>query len=273
MNRIARFAAAAAVLLATAACSSTPSEEPADGAADVPVVRVAGATSNPLEQESIEFVRDNIAADYGIAIDYVHIEETRVILEATENKEVDANVAMHEVYMQGQNDALGFHLAAVAPLFQQRQVLYSKRFGSLDEVPDGAEVAVSNSPIAISTALNFLQEIELVKLDPDVPLAQITVEDVIENPRNLQFVTVDSVPRAIDDVDLGTHGAYAFHVAGIPPENEIASIPGLPAYALQLVVHQDNVDRPDIVSLTEAFSDPRLDEFVSENFSDLVTPL
>lgn len=270
MIRPFRVAAAALLLFATAACSSDSGNEAGEG---TPTVRVAGATSNPLEQSSIEFVRDNIAADYGIAIEYVHIEETRVILEATENKEVDANVAMHEVYMQGQNEALGLHLAAVAPLFQQRQVLYSKTYGSLEEVPDGAQIAVSNSPIGMSTALTFLQEIDLVTLDENAPLAQITIDHIVENPKNLQFVTVDSVARALDDVDLATHGAYEFHVAGIPPENEIAAIPGLPAYALQLVVHQDNVERPDIVSLIEAFDDPRLDEFVSENWSELVTPL
>lgn len=264
-------AAIAALAFGLAGCSAAASESP-DGAG-LPVVRVAGATSNPLEQASIEFIRDEVAADYGIQIDYVYIEETRVILEATENKEVDANVAMHAVYMTAQNQELGYHLAAVAPLFAQRQVLYSTQYDSLDEVPNGAQIAVSSSPVAISTALVFLQELGLVTIDEKTPLSLITVEDIIDNPKNLQFVQVESVARALDDVALATATAYSFYVADIDPSLEVESIPGLPDYALQLVVHEDNVDRADIRKLIEAFNDPRLDEYVSANWSDLVTPL
>lgn len=266
-------AGAALLLFSATACAGTNAKAADAASADIPTVRVAGATSNPLEQASIEYVRDKIAPDYGIKIDYVHIEETRAILDATEAKEVDANVAMHKVYMDGQNEALGLHLAAVAPLFEQRQVLYSKKYKSLDDVPDGAQIAVSTSPVAISTALKFLEAIKLVKLDPKVPLADITVDDVTDNPKHLKFVTVDSVPRALDDVDLATATAFAFYTAEVDKKYEIAGIQGLPEYALQLVVHQDNVDRPDIKKLIQAFNDPRLDDFVKKNWSDLVTPL
>lgn len=261
-----------AAVLAFAGCSSTSAPE-TDGEAVSSTVRVAGATSNPLEQASIEFVRDEIAADYDIAIDYVHIEETRAILEATEKKEVDANVAMHAVYMNAQNEENGFHLAAVAPLFKQRQVLYSTRHTSLEDLQDGATIAISNSTVAESTALKFLEEIGLLSVDPSVPLSSLGVNDITDNPRDFQFIKVESVPRALDDTDAATATAYAFYVADIDSSNEIAYFEGFDDYALQLVVHQDNVDDPNIGKLIEAFEDPRLTEFVTENYGDLVTAL
>ncbi|ACZ29768.1 NLPA lipoprotein [Xylanimonas cellulosilytica DSM 15894] len=274
MNRRALTSALAVLLLpALAACSSAGAaaeERTVDG---LPVVTVAGATSNPLEQASIEYVRDEIAADYGIAIDYVHIEETRAILEATEKKEVDANVAMHEVYMRAQNEENGFHLAAVVPLFKQRQVLYSDRYDDVADLPDGATVAISTSTVAASTALKFLEQIGLVTVDPDVPLSELAVEDVVDNPKHLKLVPVESVPRALPDTDAATATAFAFDTAGIDPVAEIAGIDGLDEYALQLVVHQDSVDDPEVSKLAEAFADPRLAAFVTENYGDLVTPL
>lgn len=275
MSRRALTTATAVLLLsALAACSSAGAATQRSVTADgVPVVKVAGATTNPLEEASIEFVRDEIAADYGIAIDYVHIEETRAILEATENKEVDANVAMHAVYMQAQNEENGFHLAAVVPLFKQRQVLYSEKYDDLEDLPDGARVAISTSTVAASTALKFLEQIGLVTVDPDVPLAELGVEDVVDNPKHLELVPVESVPRALPDVDAATATAFAFATADVDPALEIASIDGLDEYALQLVVHQDNVDDPDVAKLEEAFADPRLAAFVTENYGDLVTPL
>jgi D-methionine transport system substrate-binding protein len=272
IRTFAAIAAASALALGLIGCSA-PAEQEATSSDGLPVVRVAGATSNPLEQASIEFIRDEVAADYGIQIDYVYIEETRVILEATENKEVDANVAMHQVYMKAQNEELGYHLAAATPLFKQRQVLYSKQYDSIEDVPDGAQIAVASSPVSTSTALVFLEELGLITLDEHAPLALVTVEDIIENPKKLQFVQVESVPRALDDVALATATAYAFYVAEIDEEFEIEAIPGLDDYALQLVVHQDNLNRDDIKALIEAFNDPRLDEYVSENWPNLVTPL
>ncbi len=266
-------ALAGALALALGACSSAaqPAAPDASSGAELRTVRVAGATSNPLEQASIEFVRDEIAADYGIEIDYVHIEETRAILEATENKEVDANVAMHAVYMRAQNEENGFHLAAVLPLFKQRQVLYSERYDDLADLPDGATVAISTSTVAVSTALKFLEEIGLVTVDPDVSLSSLSVDDIIENPKDLEFIGVESVPRALPDTDAATATAYAFYTAGTDPDEEIASIEGLDDYALQLVVHQDDVDTDTTRRLVEAFSDPRLSEFVTDRYGDLVT--
>lgn len=250
-----------------------PSTQPSAGASDKPVLRVAGATSNPLEQASIEYVRDHIAADHGITIDYVHIEETRAILEATESGEVDANVAMHAVYMNAQNEQNGFHLAAVAPLFKQHQVLYSKKFASVEDIPNGAKVAVSTSTVAQSTALKFLEQIGLVKVDPSVPLTALGIKDIVENPKNLEFVSVQSVPRALDDTDLATATAFAFYTADVDSKYEIASIDGLDDYALQLVVRQDHVSDPAVQSLTAAFLDPRLTDFVTQNYGTLVTAI
>lgn len=268
---LASAALVAVTVLAGCASQDGQAADSADGASAT--VRVAGATSNPLEQASIEFVRDTIASDYGIVIDYVHIEETRQILEATEKQEVDANVAMHKVYMEAQNRENGFHLAAVAPLFKQRQVLYSQDYASLADVPDGASVAISNSTVAESTALKFLEEIGLVSLEPGVELSRLSVDDVVDNPRNLEFIKVESVPRAFEDTDLATATAYAFYVAGIDSSHEIAHFEGFEDYALQLVVHQDNVEDPDIAKLIDAFLDPRLSEFVEENYGGLVTPI
>lgn len=264
---------AAVVVLAMAGCAAPASEPATPGGEISTTIRVAGATSNPLEQASIEFVRDEIAADYGIAIDYVHIEETRAILEATEKKEVDANVAMHAVYMRAQNEQNGFHLAAVAPLFKQRQVLYSKKYSSPEQLPDGATIAISNSTVAESTALKFLEQLGLVKVDPAVPLSSLGVNNVIENPHDYQFVKVESVPRALDDTDAATATAYSFYVADISSDHEIGFFEGFDDYALQLVVHQDNVEDPNIQKLIAAFKDSRLTQFVTSNYGELVTPL
>lgn len=75
------------------------------------------------------------------------------------------------------------------------------------------------------------------------------------------------------DTDAATATAYAFYVADIDAKNEIAHFDGFDDYALQLVVHQDNEQDPNIVKLVAAFRDPRLTEFVTSNYGQLVTPL
>src|SRR5690606_36802055 len=80
---------------------------------------------------------------------------------------------------------------------------YSNKIKSLDELKDGAQVALPNDPSNGARALLLLQSQGLIKLqDPENLLA--TARDVSENPKKLRFRELEAatLPRVLPDVDL-----------------------------------------------------------------------
>lgn len=78
--------------------------------------------------------------------------------------------------------------------------LYSKKIKSLDELKDGATIAVPNDPSNEARALKLLARSKgLIKVK-DGEL--ITTKD-IENPKNFKFTELEAaaIPRAMDDID------------------------------------------------------------------------
>ena len=75
----------------------------------------------------------------------------------------------------------------------------------------------------------------------------------------------------LDDVDLGIGTAYTFDVADIDDKYKAAEIDGFPEYALQLVIHQDNVDDPKFQKLIATFKDPRLGDYLVKQFPNLIS--
>ncbi|MFX8910709.1 MetQ/NlpA family ABC transporter substrate-binding protein, partial [Acinetobacter baumannii] len=81
--------------------------------------------------------------------------------------------------------------------------LYSKKYKSLDELPQNARVVVPNDPVNQGRALLLLQQAKLIQLkDPNNYLSKLS--DITVNPKNLKFIEVEGpqTARAIDDVDL-----------------------------------------------------------------------
>jgi len=70
------------------------------------------------------------------------------------------------------------------------------------KLPDGALVGVPNDPSNGGRALKVLEQLGLIKLNPDAGILA-TVIDVTENPKNLDLRELDAgvVGRAIDDLD------------------------------------------------------------------------
>ena len=65
--------------------------------------------------------------------------------------------------------------------------VYSKKYDSLEELPDGATILISNSVADHGRVLAMLEEKGLIKLADDVEKVKAEVGDIVENPKNLEF--------------------------------------------------------------------------------------
>ena len=117
--------------------------------------------------------------------------------------DIDANFFQHQPFLNNAIKETGFKLKSFAAGAASHVGLYSKKYKSFDELPNGATVAIPNDPVNQGRALLLLQQAKLIELkDSNNHLSAL--KDITANPKNLKFTEVEGpqTARAIDDVDL-----------------------------------------------------------------------
>lgn len=141
----------------------------------------------------------------GYTLDYKFLSDNTQLNEAVENGEAFANYHQHTAYLEEFNASHGTHLAAAFEAFTDRAGIFSTKYKSIDELPDGATFS-----IPVDTGNNFrtfaiLSDAGLIKLKDGVDIKSVTQKDIVDNPRNYKFTEVDytMLSRAIEDADAG----------------------------------------------------------------------
>lgn len=195
----------------------------------------------------------------------------------TEDEEVDANYFQHGPYLDNFNAEKGTHLVSVTAVHFEPFGLYSTKITSLDQLEDGATVAVPNDPTNEARALLLLEQEGLITLDPDAGV-NATPKDITDNPKNLEFKELEaaSVPKAIDDVDLaGVNANYALEGNILDKRLAVEANDSLAAqtYANLLVVKEGNQDQPKIKALAEALNSDAVRDYINDNYQGAVLPV
>ena len=155
--------------------------------------------------------------------------------------------------------------------------IYPGNVSTLDEVADGAKVAVPNDTTNEARALLLLEQEGLLKLKADAGVTA-TTNDIEENPKNLEFVELEAanIPNALPDVAIACiNGNYALD-AGYTIDDALAieAADGLAAktYSNLLVVHAGNSDVAKIQALKDALLSEKTYNFILDTFQGAVQP-
>ena len=198
---------------------------------------------------------------------------------ATEDGEVDANYFQHKPYLDDFNKEKGTHLVSVAAVHFEPFGLYPGKTASLDDLPDGAVVAVPNDATNEARALLLLQSAGLIELKDPEDIAS-TTKDITSNPKHLQFKELEAavVPTVIKDVDIAAlNGNYAIQ-AGFDPSadslySEQAGDLAADTYANILVVKEGNEDTAKTKELKKALLSSDVRDYIESNYKGAVLPV
>ncbi|MDB5816902.1 MAG: methionine-binding protein [Rhizobacter sp.] len=140
----------------------------------------------------------------GYDVKYVEFSQGVQPNDAVDRGQIDANIFQHTVYLEANNVSQKFDLAPLVQVPTPPMGLYSKRWKSLAQVPDGATVTVPSDPVNTARALRILAAAGWVTLKPGVDAVQVSERDVLVNPKKLKIVPIDAAqaPRSLDDADL-----------------------------------------------------------------------
>lgn len=193
---------------------------------------------------------------------------------ALNDKELDANFFQHTPYLDKFNAERGTKLKAICKVHVEPMGIYSHKIKKLDDLQDGAKVAIPNDPTNGGRALLVLQSAGLLSLKDGGTIAS-TIQDITENKKNLQFVELEAaqIPRSVDDVDIALINTNFGLEAGFNPLTDALFLEAKDSpYANVLVVRDGDENRPEIQKLVKALQSPEVKKFIEEKYKGAILP-
>jgi D-methionine transport system substrate-binding protein len=236
-----------------------------------------GASITP-HAEILEVIKDDLA-EKGYTLKIVEYNDYAIPNNATESGELLANYFQHEPYMLDFNAEKGTHLVAVAYIHYEPFGIYPGKTKSLEELPNGATIAVPNDGTNEARALLLLEDLGLIKLRDNVGFTA-TVLDIESNPKNLiiQEIAAAQLARSLPDVNMAViNGNYAIE-AGLKVGTDALAVEDKDSEAAQtyaniIAVKEGNEDNEAVKALIEALKTDKVRSFIEEKYEGAVIPL
>ena len=182
--------------------------------------------------------------------------------EALNNKDVDANAFQSLPYLEDQSKERGYKFAVVGKTFVFPIAAYSHKIKNISELTNGATSTISNEATTLGRSLLLLQAQGLIKLKDGVGYLPTSL-DIIENPKNLKLVEVDTpqLTRTLDDpnVSLSIINTNFSAQAGLSATRDGLFMEGPDSpYVNALVSREDNKESDKIQKLKAALQSPEV---------------
>ncbi len=198
---------------------------------------------------------------------------------ALANNEIDANYFQHVPYLESQmkenknykfENAGGIHIEPIG--------VYSKKYKSLKDLPNGATIIMSNSVADHGRMLTLLEHEGLIKLKPGKGYNS-KIKDIAKNPKHLKFkadVEAGLLPKAYkngegDAVLINTN--YAID-AGLNPQKDSIAIEGSDSPFVNIIaVRKGDKDAKTVKTLVEVLHSKEIQDFIKKKYKGAVVPV
>lgn len=255
-----------AAALLVAGCSSSGSGDA--GTQTLVVAATAVPHAEILKEVKPILAKEGVNLQIKVFADYVQPNVQ------VEEKSIDVNYFQTKPYLDAFNRERKTNLVIVTGVHIEPFGAYSHKLKSIDQLADGATVAIPNDPSNNSRALLLLAKHGLITLkDPNDELA--TTNDITANPKNLKFKELEAamLPRTLDEVDLALINTNYALAAGLNPTKDALLIESKDSpYVNYLVGRPDNKDDPRVQKLAQALTSPEVKNFIEQKYHGAVLP-
>lgn len=277
---IAAILAGALCLTALTACGGSKTDSAAadssSAAAGDDKTITVGATPTP-HAEILNAAKDALKAE-GYTLNVVEFTDYVQPNTALVDGDLDANYFQHLPYLEQFNQERGTKLVSAGKIHYEPFGIYAGKTASLDELADGAKVAVPNDATNEARALLLLEAQGLLKLADGAGL-KATKTDIVENPKNLDILEVEAaqVPRSLPDVDVAViNGNYAIE-AGLKVSDALAveasDSEAATTYGNVVAVKEGKEEDAKTKALIEALTSDAVKEYMEQTYEGAVVPL
>ncbi|PIH05949.1 MetQ/NlpA family ABC transporter substrate-binding protein [Clostridium combesii] len=252
--------------LGVVGCSSKESKETINDKKTI----VVGAT--PVPAGEILKVAQPLLEKKGYKLEIKEFTDYVTPNTALNDGEIDANFFQHTPYLDNFNVEKKTELEAVKKIYISPLALYSNKTKKLEELKNGATIAVPNDPTNETRALRLLEKSGLIKLKKGDTL---TKGDIAENKKNIKIEEIDApqLPRILNDVDAAVINTnYAIEAKLNPLKDSILIEDKDSPYANVIAVRKGDKDKAHIKALSEALTSKEVKDFINEKYKGVVIP-
>ena len=264
------FAAATAVaaLLLTGCAGPATSDEPASG--DGLGTLKVGALQTPAG-DILQHIAENGAKEKRLTIEFVPFTDYNTPNTALDDGSIDANLFQNSTFLANFNSNTGSDLVSVGEAYLPTAAFYSDKITSLDELADGASIAIPNDPTNEGRALKILAGAGLIEVTDDVA----DLSGITANPRGFEFREIENatLPQALPDVDTAFVTISFALPAGLTAEKAILVEGSDSAYFNVLATRPELKDDPRVVALYELLTSQETADYELETWGGLVVPV
>lgn len=234
-------------------------------ASPAPHAEILEEAATVLEEEGIEL-------DISIVNDYTT--PNRLLAD----EEVDANYFQHTPYLETEKESHDYDITSAGNVHIEPMAVYSQDYDSLEDLPDGSTILVSNNPAEEGRFLSFFVDAGLVEIEDGIDIEDATFDDITSNEKNFEFdnqtapellVSMyenNEAPAVIINSNFALDGGLS------PTEDSIVVEDGNSPYANLVAVRTGDEEREDIQKLMEVLQGEEIKQFIEENYEGAVIP-
>lgn len=254
--------------LLLAACSQTEADQSASAHKDKIIL---GSVGSDVE------IWKHIAASeqakaLGLNIEVKEINDGVALNRGVLDDELDVNAFQSWAYFKEFNQLNNQKLAVIATMYLEPMGLYSKKYHSLDKLPQHAVVAIPNDVANTTRALRLLERGHLIQLKAGFNPISGSIQDIQENPKNLQFKLVKGAqgPRVLGEVDLVAIGNTTALESGLNVIKDSIFHENVEDKTMEniniLVVRRERLSDENLKKLGDLYHQPFVNAFIQKHF-------
>ena len=241
------------------------------GSGELAQVSVA---SRGTDVEIWDFIAESdAAAEVGLDIEVISIDGDGVQTNtATAEGEVDANAFQNIGYMDTFNENSDNKLVPIATTYREPMGVYSDQYTDIDQVADGDLVGISTNSASQARELAVLAGAGLITLADDFNPNSGTIDDITDNPLNLEFIEVDELQlaRSLPDLNLAVIGNTIALESGLNVMKDAIFVEELDENANGTInviaTAAGNEDDENIQKLSDLYHSEEVQDFITEEF-------
>ncbi len=245
------------------------SEEPTEivvGASSVPHAEVLEEAKPLLEEEGINLTIETY-------------QEYVLPNEDLDNGTLDANYFQHIPYFELQLEDFGYDFVNLGGIHIEPLGVYSKTIESVDDIEEGTVFIMSRSVADHGRVLTLLEQNDLITLDESVNKDSATLDDITENPLNLEFDT--SIEPALlpefyereEEALVAINTNYAIEGGLVPTEDSLIIEESDSPYVNIVAARAEDEENEALQTLVDVLRSDEIKTFIEEEYNGAVVPV
>lgn len=175
------------------------------------------------KNEVLEDIAKRFEKDTGKKIKIVSFSDYNQPNEALKAGDIDINAFQHKKFLEDYNKSHKTDIVSVGDTLLAPMGIYSDKIKDVKEIKEKDKIAIPNDPTNGARALFLLQSAGLIEVDGKEGDA-ITVDDIKENPKNLEIIELDAsqTARNLTEVAVSViNSGVAVDAGFVPTEDSI----------------------------------------------------